>query len=336
MKECGHTFCKECANYCVQTGNCPTCRAPVTDSNPNFYARESIELLDVHCSHGKNDDGSIHANSRRRGNDGEIILDDRCNWIGPLKDLKNHEDACAFKVILCPHDDCNHECCKKDMHGHLAFHRQNDSIKADYERQMQEMSDKMNKKMKKKVKEMQEKMDSVGDEIELSLKANYERRIQEMSDKMNKTMEEKVREMQQKIDLMEKKIAELEGGKKKKHKAHVTSCNASDRNNESLEQVAGRKVFGQAAADMTLENFRSIVERKPLQWQPNPRRPRTVLIRCNNKNQWQPRSMLSLRSPKESGKVDLRLPCTSFPLALQTGINSGVNENKLRGEIRGT
>ena len=153
MEGCGHTFCKECANDCLQMGSCPNCRGNVTKWNPNFPLRDFIETLNVHCSHGNSDEGQ--ANRRRRGNDGEIIIDDRCNWIGPLKDSKTHENACAFKIISCPREDCNHECCKKDMHVHLEFHSQKDSIKANYERQIAEMNEKMSETVTGKDNEMQ-------------------------------------------------------------------------------------------------------------------------------------------------------------------------------------
>ena len=191
MEGCGHTFCEECANDCLPSGNCPTCRGNVTKWNPNFSTRDSIESLHVYCSH------------RQRGRDGEIISEESCNWIGPLKDLETHEDDCNFKTISCPHDDCNHECCEKDMHVHLEFHRHKDSIKADYERQIEEMGIKVKEIMDTKETEMQQKINSTGQEIEQSIKASYERQMQEMRDKMNDAMEKKQNKMQQKIDLME-------------------------------------------------------------------------------------------------------------------------------------
>ena len=122
MEECGHTFCKECANKCMQTRACPNCRADVTGWNPNFFARESIELMGVRCPHGKSDEGMEPSNKRRRSDGGEAVPEERCNWVGPFKDLKNHYDVCDFKIISCAVDGCNHECRRKDISTHLSFH----------------------------------------------------------------------------------------------------------------------------------------------------------------------------------------------------------------------
>ena len=199
MEGCGHTFCEECADDCLQTGSCPTCRGNVTKWNPNFSTRDSIDLLDVCCSHGNSADGTVQANRRRRGNDGEIIIDDRCNWMGPLKDLKNHEDDCIFKLISCRHDGCNHECCKKDMHAHVLIHQfdfTKQTIKANHERQLKEMSEKMKETMKKNDNEMQ------------SIKTNYERQISEVRKKMNETVKKKDNEIQSIRDDCERQIRE--------------------------------------------------------------------------------------------------------------------------------
>ena len=200
MKECGHTFCEACATTCLQTKNCHLCRGNVTNWNPNFPTREIIEALDVHCSHGKSHEETVQANRRRRGNDGEIILVDKCNWMGPLKDLKNHEDSCIFKIVSCPRDDCNHECCKKDMHAHLLIHQfdvTKQTIKANHERQLKEMSEKMNETIMKKGSEMQ------------SIKADYERQITEVRKKMNKTVKKKDNEIQSIKADHERQISEV-------------------------------------------------------------------------------------------------------------------------------
>lgn len=103
MKECGHTFCDECAKACLPTKTCPNCRVGVTGSIPCFYARESIGAMQVKCLLGRSieDDES---NKRKRGNEGDATPADSCDWTGRCEDLKSHEDVCGFKTILCDLD----------------------------------------------------------------------------------------------------------------------------------------------------------------------------------------------------------------------------------------
>ncbi len=42
--KCGHTFCKSCIDaWITRSADCPTCRAPVTKTFPNIFARQAIE-----------------------------------------------------------------------------------------------------------------------------------------------------------------------------------------------------------------------------------------------------------------------------------------------------
>jgi hypothetical protein len=59
MKECGHSFCDECAKSCLRTKKCPNCRVEVTGLIPNYFATESVGSMMVRCPQGQiEEDGS--------------------------------------------------------------------------------------------------------------------------------------------------------------------------------------------------------------------------------------------------------------------------------------
>ena len=73
LRECGHTFCKECIDTSLTIKvSCPTCRVPVTTgTNPNFFARDTIDALQVRCPehyhcHKKSDDNGIISTGNRK------------------------------------------------------------------------------------------------------------------------------------------------------------------------------------------------------------------------------------------------------------------------------
>lgn len=105
------------AEACLETESCPTCRVAVSGTNPNFYARESIGSMQVKCPNGEdNDDRS----KRRRGDTGNVVPAETCEWTGSCDDLEKHDSTCQFKVVRCELDGCYHECQRKDMARHLS------------------------------------------------------------------------------------------------------------------------------------------------------------------------------------------------------------------------
>ena len=67
----------------------------VTSSNPNYVVREVIDALAVkQCPD--------------------------CNWTGEVKDVESHGNTCAFRVVTCDIEGCNHTCKRKDMEDHTS------------------------------------------------------------------------------------------------------------------------------------------------------------------------------------------------------------------------
>ena len=223
MKECGHTFCETCADACIQTRTCPNCRVAVTGTNPCFHARESIESMNVICPNGNSDQGTVQANSRRRGNDGEIVQDERCNWKGHLKDLENHEESCAFKIISCAVDGCNHLCRRKDMDAHLSgggllYHI--GLMKQSHEAQIQTMNVKLRAEMNRKGREMQQKMGELKEEMKQKINRKETEMQQEMEE-VKEEMKQKMEELDQKWQDKTSKLKETEKKEKTKLKKKI-------------------------------------------------------------------------------------------------------------------
>ena len=214
MKECGHIFCEACVDA-LQTGTCPNCRAAMTGTNPCFHARESIEAMDVVCPHGKIDGGEDPSSRCMRGDGGEVAQEERCNWNGLLKDLMNHEENCAFKVISCPVDGCSHQCPRKDIDIHLSgsglfYHI--DLMKQLHDTQIQEINVKMSEEMNRKDKEKEEieqKMEQLEEGIKQKMKALDQKRQHKTS--VLKKLKKKIDLKDKKIGEMQKKIDELRG-----------------------------------------------------------------------------------------------------------------------------
>lgn len=121
FKECGHTFCNECATACLPSEKCPTCRAFATGFIPSFIVRELVGSMEVQCPSRNCDGTGDQACKRSKGNEGESVTSiDGCCWSGKCQDLQNHEDVCHFKLIKCSIDGCKHECQRKDMSSHLS------------------------------------------------------------------------------------------------------------------------------------------------------------------------------------------------------------------------
>ena len=122
--QCGHTFCKECIDQSLESNDiCPNCRALVEDDSiPNYVVRDIIGGMEVKCPHGeggRHQDGDGDSNKKRK-RDGTNDTD-CCNWKGPLKDLKHHENnECGYKVVTCSVDGCTHSCLRKDMNSHIS------------------------------------------------------------------------------------------------------------------------------------------------------------------------------------------------------------------------
>lgn len=152
MKECGHTFCQECAAACLRSSRrCPNCRVYVTGSNPCYFARDSIGSMQVKCPHGSDEEGTDESNKRRKGDNGEAVPEECCNWVGRCEDFKNHDDLCQLKVISCSIDGCSHRSRRKDMDSHLT----GDSLL----RHIDLMKQSFTATCEQKIQEMQQKMD---------------------------------------------------------------------------------------------------------------------------------------------------------------------------------
>ena len=116
MKECGHSFCIDCANACLP--NCPYCRVTVTGLVPNFIGRELIGSLTVKCPNSRSNEDGSESNRRKRtrsNGNGRGISKNGCSWSREYKDLKAHTNECEYSIIECPVEGCKHECCRGDM-----------------------------------------------------------------------------------------------------------------------------------------------------------------------------------------------------------------------------
>lgn len=125
FKECGHTFCNECAAACLPSNLCPTCRTEVTcGSIPIFTLRELIGSMEVKCPRSNDAGMEDRSGKKAKANDGKAVPVSHnvegCGWIGKCLDVLKHEAVCDFKVVKCSVEGCNHECRKRDMCSHLS------------------------------------------------------------------------------------------------------------------------------------------------------------------------------------------------------------------------
>ena len=117
LKECGHTFCDACIRDLESHSSpCPNCRAVVRGANANYILRDVIESMHVKCP-----DADGNNNKRKRDeNDSEETAHSGCDWKGQLKDLKDHESVCGYKIVPCTVDGCTHTCRRRDREIHLS------------------------------------------------------------------------------------------------------------------------------------------------------------------------------------------------------------------------
>jgi hypothetical protein len=118
--ECGHTFCDECAQDCLPSKSCPSCRKQVSCTVPNYVLRGVIRAMAVKCPNQCDDNDS---NKRTKSNDGQAVpTSDGCKWVGKYEDLQDHENICNFKMVTCEVEGCDHQCRRKDMgYGKSSF-----------------------------------------------------------------------------------------------------------------------------------------------------------------------------------------------------------------------
>lgn len=121
VKECGHTFCLNCIKTSLESSNtCPNCRIEVSGYTPNYFARDTVGELQVLCL-GEDGAPSVLCDDDNNNDSSNKKRKSCCNWKGPLKDLKRHEDhECGYKTITCSIVGCVHECLRKDMESHLS------------------------------------------------------------------------------------------------------------------------------------------------------------------------------------------------------------------------
>ena len=119
----GHTFCSNCIKTSLESSNtCPSCRIEVSGYTPNYFARDTVDELQVVCQNFKDGAPSVLCEANADGSNKKRKRDDTncCNWKGPLKDLKRHEDhECGYKTVTCSIVGCEHTCLRKDMESHL-------------------------------------------------------------------------------------------------------------------------------------------------------------------------------------------------------------------------
>ena len=164
MKECGHSFCEECADKTNDI--CPNCRLAVTGTVPNFTTRSLVGSMMVMCTNEGGDDGFNNSSNKRAraGENGESIVvasGDRCNWTGKCSDLRSHQNVCNLEVITCSIEGCDHRCRRKDMNNHLSgdgfLHHMNlmqQSITARYEKKMVDMHQSITSRYEREIKSL--------------------------------------------------------------------------------------------------------------------------------------------------------------------------------------
>jgi len=194
---CGHSFCTECIDSLnlMDSPSCPTCRADITSSNPNYAVRGIIDALDVSCPYGGGE----------------------CGWNGKVGELQSHGDICMFKVIECGIEGCTHTCKRKDMAAHRSS---NEALfkhmELKHERKMNEMEAKLSLRYNGRID---------------ALKIEFNRRLTEMEETYDRKDDErtaeikscrnKLRSYKNKVDTLEEKVEVLEmqiGNKSKKRK----------------------------------------------------------------------------------------------------------------------
>jgi len=161
VKECGHTFGSNCIKTSLESSNtCPNCRIEVSGYTPNYFARDTVDELQVICQNkdgAPSDDNNDGSNKKRKRSDNNC-----CNWKGPLKDLKRHEDhECGYKTVTCSIVGCEHICLRKDMESHLSgggLVTHMALLQKEYDIKMKQMEQKCDKKIAKVQSECEEKI----------------------------------------------------------------------------------------------------------------------------------------------------------------------------------
>ena len=199
IKECGHSFCNDCAASLLARKECSTCRVEATGVNPNFSVRDMIGSMQVKCFNQDED-----VNKRARGNNGEVLaaVPEACTWTGPFDDLKVHNDDCQFKVATCPVEGCGHKCCQRDMNNHLTsgdgFIRHMDLMKSTTDKKIMDM-EKSHKEMvasyEQKIDDMRRRMD----EKIADIKTNHHQTLHAFTEVEKKRVNDMQRRMDEKF-----------------------------------------------------------------------------------------------------------------------------------------
>ena len=125
-----------------------------------------------------NDDGSNK--KRKRDNDTNC-----CNWKGPLKDLKRHEDhECGYKTITCSIVGCEHTCLRKDMESHLSggasLITHMALMQKDHDEKMKQMEQTIRYECDTKMKRMEQKIKSECDTKIAKMQSDCEEKIKRL------------------------------------------------------------------------------------------------------------------------------------------------------------
>ncbi len=190
FKECGHTFCGDCAVECL-SATCPTCRVSVhTGSNPTYILRDLIGKLEVRCPEYSSDrkspmdDGQKSEAVERSSHDDD---ETGCDWKGTISELDQHlADECPLTTIECGEDGCKHTCQRRHMAAHkssqqgiiahMKLKHQNEltATKLEYEdklaameKKYKEKRERMNEWMNQRILEVEEQLSDVLMEIKV-------------------------------------------------------------------------------------------------------------------------------------------------------------------------
>jgi hypothetical protein len=179
--------------------------------------------MEVKCPHG-GIDVDAESNKRARGNDGDAVAQDGCNWTGTCHELNKHEEECELTVITCCLDGCGHECSRRDMVKHLSgegFLRHMNLMKVCYDK----------------------KIDNNTREI------TQMKRLLSTSNARFSVIQRELNESKEKIKSMQTKISRLE--------SKVRSFDNDNKNGERevIVKECGIMVFSSSAASMMEPSF---------------------------------------------------------------------------------
>lgn len=110
-----HIFCRDCADVWstksrfTSGSTCPSCRATVRQTYPDWSTRNAVESLKVTCL-------NVYYNKDQNGFIDDVEI---CNWTGMCGDLRKHQDECLLQSVVCNNNGCQYKCTRINMDAHL-------------------------------------------------------------------------------------------------------------------------------------------------------------------------------------------------------------------------